>query len=368
MSLHKTVIFFSNPFGFGPTGKTVALIEELLKHWNGCIVYAASSMCLEPLSNDIKSKIIIESINERDPEQIREVLLKYNNPLVICTLNRAAIKTAKSLSLTAIFVDSLAWLWKEIPEEYLLADTYYCFDIFGVSSKLPANKNIRTIPPIFGELPEVRANKKNNVLLHIGGFKNPFQDSMSFSYLNLLTKGLNESTTNKEIIVTGGSEAIEYLAKNVHRDNILFRTLDRGSFLDELSSTNHFVTTSGLTATLESFALYTPTSFIPPTNLSQWHILKLLVKQGVINSYIEWEDLIASTTDLSLLDEKTAMPIFSQLAKSVSESEDVLKHFLSQFDSLLNNVPSIANQNTFIEKLGTNGSEIVISELLPYLQ
>ncbi len=367
MEPNKTVIFVSNPFGFGPTGKTVALIEELCHSWSGKIVYAASPMCQETLPEFLKSKIIVETIDERDEASLLNIFKKYDRPFIVCTLNRLAIKSAKTLGLRAFFIDSLAWMWKEIPEEYLLADTYYCFNLFGIKDRLPHKNNIKVISPIFGDLPVPLSQKKDLILFHIGGFKNPFQDQMSLSYLNLLVEALLLSDFKDHTIITGGHDAIEYMKLKVNKSNLEFRTLERNEFLKKLNEAKHFITTSGLTATLESFALHTPTSFIPPTNLSQWKILKLLIKAGCANSKIEWHDFMDNEIDFTDFTEKDAIPQFHQLAKDAYTQSQFHRKFCQLLLNLINSKPSTTNPTKLISAAGTNGSQTIIKDLLPYL-
>lgn len=368
MELNETVIFVSNPFGFGPTGKTVALIDELRNSWSGKIVYAASPMCQETLPEPLKNSIIIETINERDEKSLINIFKNYKNPLVVCTLNKLAIKSAKSLGLRAFFIDSLAWMWKEIPEEYLLADTYYCFNLFGLKNRLPKKNNIKIISPIFGDLPKIKDKKEDLVLFHIGGFKNPFQDKMSLAYLNLLIEALSISNFKKQTIITGGKDAIDYMRTKINNPYFEFQTLDRKEFLNKLNSANHFITTSGLTATLESFALRTPTSFIPPTNLSQWKILKLLIQDGCANSKIEWKDILGKETNFTDFTEKDAILIFHQLAESVYTNFKYHQKFCQLLIELIKEKPSTINSTKLITEAGTDGSKTIIADLLLFLK
>lgn len=367
MNKPNTVIFISNPFGFGPTGKTVALMEELAKQWNGQIIYSASSMCQETIPQHLKDHILVETINERDENSLKSLFYKYPKAFVVCTLNKLAIKTAKEMGLVAIFVDSLGWLWKEIPAEYLSADTYYCFNIFGMKGKIPNKKNIKVIPPILGILPKPNLKKDNFTLIHIGGFKNPFQDELSYDYLNLLLEVLFQNDLSKKIIVTGGSEAIGYMKSNFKGADIQFETFERDEFLKHLNNASHFITTSGLTATLEAFALKTPTSFIPPTNLSQWKILKLLVKQNCANSKVEWNDILNFEPNFDELSEKDAMPEFHKIAKQVYNEPKSHTKFVKLLLALLHSPTTSDKQTDFITSLGTNGSKIIIKDLLAQL-
>ena len=57
------VIFIANPFGYGPAGRAVVVMGELAKSWDGQIVYAASVRCQETLSDELKRRITLVTLN-----------------------------------------------------------------------------------------------------------------------------------------------------------------------------------------------------------------------------------------------------------------------------------------------------------------
>ena len=63
-----------------------------------------------------------------------------------------------------------------------------------------------------------------------------------------------------------------YYYKKVKLDTLLKDIFDK-----KLQSSQHFITTPGLTASMESFSYETPASFLLPWNLSQWKILKIFI-------------------------------------------------------------------------------------------
>lgn len=359
-----TVIFFSNPFGFGPTGKTLALIQALSQKWKGRIVYAASSMCQETIPENLKNKIIIKTINERDTDQIRDLISSYKSPIVVSTLNRFSIKVANELKLPSFFVDSLAWMWKSIPEEYLLADNYYCFNIFDIKNKIPDKNNIKIIPPILGKLPQPKIKRKEFSVLHIGGVKNPFSNELPTNYLDLLSIALNNAKLNHQLFLVGGNTAIQYIKTKVNNPNVIFSTMSRSDFLKHLSNTKHFITTSGLTSTLESFALSTPTSFILPTNQSQWKILKLLKLSNCADNKLEWEDLIKININIDVMTEKEVIPYFDKFAQQVAENKKTKQKFIEKTIRVIETIPDTRQQFEFISQAGFDGSKIFINDLL----
>lgn len=361
----KYIVCISNPFGFGPTGKIIALMEGLAGRWKkGKIVYIASKLCQEILPGKLKSKIIVETADERNEDVLKTLLAKYNHPFVICVLNKIAIKTAKSLGLKAYFIDSLSWMWKKIPEEYLLADTYYCFDLFDIRKKIPDKKNIKIIPPVFGKLPKSVVNKKPYTLLHLGGFVNPYQRQIFRPYLNLLIDSLQNYAISQPLTITGGREAIQYMKKRLKNHHIRFETYGRNQFLQTLNQASRFITTSGLTATLEAFALKTPVSFIPPTNLSQYRILELLSDIGCAEIKMEWRDITEVNENFAGLNEKESIVKINKLAEGVYNDLQLRDLFITQFRQLLNSRPSKKDQYKVISNFTGDGAKVIIDDLI----
>lgn len=364
---YDAVIFISNPFGFGPSAKAISIMQELSNRWEGNIVYGASKMCQELLPADLLNKIKVHNIDERNSEELQSLFKKYKNPLILISLNRIAVKTAKFLGLRSFFVDSLTWLWKKIPEEYLLSDMYYCFDVFDVRDKILKKSNIKVIPPVLGDLPRPKIKKNKKILVHIGGFETPFIKELSKSYLLLLSEVLNTQNLDTKIIVTGGSRALSYLKLFVKRSNVEIVTLERNVFLDLLNSVSHFVTTSGSISSFEAFALSTPTSFILPSNLSQWHQLKNFENRGLATRKLEWEDYLIFDHDFYNLTEREAIPIFYELADILCKNKTKKTLFVSNAVYMLESIPDNTKQKAYINKIGINGAKYVVDDLLSLL-
>lgn len=371
----RTVIVFSNPFGFGPTSSALAIMSQLQASLSCAaeIVYAASDKCLEPLSEELRNKIKIEKVDERDSKEISRILDKYDNPLVIVCLNRVAVNTAKDLNLNVMFVDSLTWLWKEIPRDYLRADIYYAYNIFDAKEKIKGIKNAKLIPPALGGLLKHKKIKKDLILIHIGGFTNPLFPGFSKKYLIMLANAVNNFVNkglSAKVIVTGGLEPLKFLKRFIKKDkNIYIHTLPREKFLSVLNESSLFVTTPGLTAVLEAFTLKTFTAFLPPTNLSQWKQLRLLAEAESAPQKMEWESYCSIDWNFDLLSERQAIPKFTELADFVFNNSKLRAKFEKDItEILLTTEKPIISQSKFIQKVGKNGAEIIAKDVRWFLE
>lgn len=360
---HQTIIVVSNPFGFGPTSKALALLEQLIDKWSGKIVYAASQMCQETLPDKWRNMINIVSIDDRDPVSLESLFSKYDNPIILCILNKNAIKTAHSLGLKSFFVDSLTWMWERIPNEYLLADQYYGFDVFNAENKVSNLKNILLIPPITGKLPTKKVKRNHPVLIHIGGYNNPFLGKDSHAYLNLLAHSLSQIKCSNKILITGGKQAIKYLTTKI-KGNYILATLKRNDFLKVLNSTPHFITTPGLTAIIEATSLNTPISFLPPTNLSQWKTQTKLYNNSEITS-IRWEHIIKVPKSLGTISEAEAIPIINGFATHLLIHNQLSTKFTHSLKKIIYSHKSPPKtKSTVLSNHHKDGAEIVINDII----
>lgn len=355
------VIFIANPFGFGPAGKAVILMDTLRKKWPGKITFIANQKCLDILPGALKDTINVIEVNERDPDELSKTLSQFTSALAVVVLNRLAVKTTHDLGIKTFFIDSLSWMWKEIPGEYLSADAYYYYDIFGAQERLQGVGNAHPISPILGELPK-RAPINGKFLVHMGGFSNPFAED-NLGYLRLLNELLRHIDNVHEVKIVGGRGGIDFLKEICTKPNINFLVLDRESFLKEIAQTERFITTSGSTAVFEAFAIGTPVSFLPPTNLSQWKQLKLFLSLNAAPLEMQWERYFPTPEELGRIPENEALREFSRLSETALQNQNAMERMRSDFTNLFSQEADFKGQKDLITKAGDGSSEI-ISDIL----
>lgn len=355
----KTALFFSNPFGFGPTGKMIAVLEEFKKHWDGQIVYASSGLCKEIMH---MTDIIQEDVDQRDEASIESVIKKYENVYVVSSLNRFAIAVAHRLGIPNTFVDGLAWMWDTIPEEFLLSDIYICTKFPGLEEKLKAYPSARMVPFILSPLPE-RTNSDGSMIVHFGGGENPLQDQICEEYYALFGEALESLDHSGEIIVTGGKKCLDVVEKYVSRSSITFKTLPKDVFLQKLAQCSHFFTTSGLNATMEAFAMGVPTSFLLPSNLSQWKLLLALQEAGAADNALMWNTYFPEYKLRDGITERENIKEIHGLARDMYGNNDLKAQFKDDFAKVLQAIPDVAGQHAFSQLMGTGGAEKTVEIL-----
>jgi hypothetical protein len=359
--MKKNIIVFSNPFGYGPTGTAIPVLTSLLgKVKDSEILFAGSGLCMEIMSGINVKKVYL---NERDEEEIIKYLRTVENPFVIGSQNRFCIKAARKLNIPCSFIDILAWFWKEIPPDHLLADEIFWIKFPGVEKKIPQDKkNIYLVSSII-RTPVKKTPNRKYLAVHVGGAKYPPLNEVPRFYLNLIAKGLNEidiSGAYEGITFSGGSEAVDYLKQKINNAKVIFV---REDYIQKLSQSSHLLTNAGVSSTLESFSLNVPTSFLPPLNLSQAALLDVLLKNDCAPNYMIWNKYVDERRDLRDMIEKDAIAEINNYAKIVDEDRNLSAKFVKDFVNLATFIPDNSKQVKLIEYLGYSGADEVVEIL-----
>lgn len=361
-SMKKTIVIFSNPFGYGPTGTVVPVLENLVARLKGSnIVFAGSGLCMEIISGMHTEAVLLD---ERDEQEIEIYLRKIPNAYVISSQNRFCIKVAKKLGLPCAFIDVLAWFWKEIPPEHFLADEIFWMKFPNIESKLK-QKPVHLVSGIITTLPPVKKEKK--VIIHIGGAKYPLMKHLPYHYLNLISKALNGFRKGEDfakVFFVAGSDAMNYIKPKVSNQDVTITILPREIFMRECARASHVFTTAGVSSTLESFSMDTPTSFLLPLNLSQIALTDLLKEQGAYLQGLEWDHYVDVKKDLRQLNEKEALVEIDSYAKLVDEDEQLSGKFVRDFSRMVKSIPDNTKQQKFIKYMGHSGGKEIADILI----
>jgi hypothetical protein len=360
--MKKNIIVFSNPFGYGPTGTALPVLISLFRKVKDAeVIFAGSGLCME-IMLDIDVKKVY--LNERDEVEITKYLSTVENPYVIGSQNRFCIKAAKKLNIPCAFIDILAWFWREIPADHLLADEIFWIKFPGVENKIQQNiKNIHLVSSIIRTPTKEILDNHKYLTIHIGGAKYPPLNEVPKFYLNLLAKGLNELNIDgvfTDILFAGGSEATDYLKEKITNNKVHFIKED---YIKKLSQSAHLLTSAGVSSTFESFSLKIPTSFLLPLNLSQVALLDILLKNDCAPNYLVWDDYVEVSKDLRNMIERDAIMEINGYAKIVDESNDLSRRFVKNFIKLAMSISDTPKQTKLVKSLGDSGADEVVDIL-----
>ena len=358
----KSLLFFSNPFGYGPTATMVAVLRHFLNLQNVQIHVVARGLCKEIL-DEYKTLEIID-MDQRDVSEIIKLLNKYPEPYVISSLNRFAVLAAHKLGVSSCFIDTLTYLWDKIPDDYLKANMYYASDFPTVSEKTFGYKNAVVTPLIIDNKSNVINNKqkeRRGVLVQLGGLKSPLSDMPPIDYLDLISAALNK--TQKPLTVCCGKDGLNYLKQYVSSHNIEFASFSKDDFLRKLEFSELCVSTPGLNTTIESIYYKTPINFIMPTNLSQWVNYNIFTQFGANGTDIKWESIIDKDLDILGLPEYDAIIKINKMANDIKKSRVKTDRFIELFQQTVSSVPDKNKQYNLLKIYGTNGAKFIFEDI-----
>lgn len=359
----KNIIFASNPFGWGPTGKLDDVIEALsliTSPQHTRLNFVGQKFCRRLINSQ---RCHVRIANERSVRDLSRIIKNLENPYVFGSQNRFIIKAAKKIGAPSAFLDGLAWFWKNIPTDHLLADQMFWMNFPGSKGKLPPGRPIKIVSGITSSkhqnLKTKDHKKRPYVLVHLGGGENPLLAGWPQDWLKIIMLSL-QGITDQKIIVCGGIKMISYLNNRKLPKNISCRVLDHRQFLKTLAQADRLVTPGGQTATLEAMSLGVPVSFLPSYNLSQAALQFLARQEFAAPLRCDWQDLGLVTPSKK---EKQAMQIYQSYAQRVLRKEWWRQEMIDNIRALIMVRADFQGQKKFIQRLGTTGAKEIAQTL-----
>lgn len=357
----RYIVFFSNPFGYGPSGKTISVAKYFYNKVkkDSKILICGSDMLLK-IANANFEKI---KINDRDEEAIFHKLKSLKGKIyVFSSQNRFAIKAAKRLDIPTAFLDGLAWFWEKIPDDHLLADVIFWINYPGIRKKI-VDKFNDVIRVISGITPKINkdVSKREDIIFYIGGCRNPLTP-LPTSYLSLTAKLLEYALELKiplKIVTDELSKEFlkkfKYLAKNL-------KSYEHSLFVKKIANSYRFVTNGGQTAVMEAASVGANISFYLPINLSQHALIKMINKNSSKDNYLDWKAYAKVPPNLNSFSEKEAIQILETLSDKILKDDKQLQCLTDDFISLLTDKrPPLKPK--MLESMGDSGAKEIFDIL-----
>lgn len=348
----KNILIFSNPFGFGPSGKALSIAKEISSHNKKDCIYICGGRHLKSVVGESYRFINLDERNEKDI--FKKISKISGEKYIISSQNRFAIKVAKENNIPCAFLDGLSWFWKKIPDDHYFADIIFWINYPNVKNKIPKEfkEKIYIIPGITPDKNEdIKIGKRDGVVFYIGGCKNPLTD-LPKNYLRLLDKlfELFFISNNTKITIASDPASLDYFKKNKFSISKMINVYKHEEFINQLASCRKFITNGGQTAIMESFNLKTPIDFFLPINLSQ---LSLINKISKVNK-VSWGKYITIPKNINNFSEREAILLFDKKAKSIINNKLLFAKLFKDF-SLIILDKKFNKKFNFLAKIRTGG-------------
>ncbi len=361
-----TIIFFSNPFGYGPTTTLIHLAEVISKLTDIQMVVAGKNdgLCKEVFSKSNHSNMQWHDLDERNFDQVKEYISQFKKPYIVSILNRFSIEASRQLGVHNALIDFLAWFWDKPAREYSLSE-YYFYNSLGAKVTIPTS-NAYDVPIILGSIPKKsKSQAGSQVLINIGGSQNPMVEGLPYEYLKLLVSIIDkiEFPKKSKVYIGGGKLATEYIKENLsHPERFIIGSFDHEEFLQIHANSDHVISLSGTNATFMSFKLGIPTTFLLPQLLAHWK-LSIILRDQKISDPLMWEDYFDVDDNIYKLTEYDVVPYTENLSIKLRENPELLSKVVNKIQSQLETNLFVKKQTEYINKLGVNGEKFV-AELL----
>lgn len=358
------------PFGFGPVSKLIAVVKELSKNGHD-FVFVGKGCSLE-LAETSGVFTIIESIDTLHPENSKRLSHFKNQEChaALSVMNPPFVEWAINNGIRTVVIDSLFAMWDEVPKGWLLSDGIILQRLDGVEQRalVELSQKQHTVvgpilDPLLTELQKSQS-QSNSILVNLGGAEDPISeiDYVCADAVSNLLAGLPIwSKFERKTLAVGPKQ--RHRLKSLEADGFKVLTMTRSEFLKELSSSDVFLTTPGLTAAFESFSLATPCAFLPPFNYSQFLNLDEFRRVGVAPQSIHWRDCGLGKSICPRLEETTAVRHIEQLIIAATHNAGIVNSLRSALSDVVSETyhsgrgTLSSKQHQYFEALGGIGTK-----------
>jgi hypothetical protein len=271
------------------------------------------------------------------------MLQNYNYVVVVMDWKFARICVEAGCKV--IFVDALAWFWKDINPMVNNFEAYLAINFVGVQEVVSKIQNPHSF--VIGQCikPINQIAKSEAGVFSLGGVTNPFfaKDSAS-KYAKIMVDSIIR--TKKRVLVCGNRTL-----------DLRLRTESKNQFDSSLRSAKFFVGTSGLGHITECISYSIPALFLPPVNDSQYQQLQLLSHRSSNWNKISWEDL-GYSVDWSLSQESIMIQI-KDCINSLNTNKNALDILNSRVEEFIENHQTSNELSQLSDWWGYDGQKAV---------
>lgn len=196
--------------------------------------------------------------------------------VAVCVLDFKRAAAARERGRRVLVVDSLFWMWHELPLDPAETDGYLCLEFPGVVPRVrglnPSSRaRARVIPQVLGAVGPAPATRRGGVVLNLGGGFLPLADSWHYLgiLVDLVARTTGRSRPGELLTVTGSRPVVAALANRSWNPDVRIAQLSPRQMSEAVAQASLLITLPGQNTTFEGLVLATPTVLVPGLNYSQ---------------------------------------------------------------------------------------------------
>lgn len=329
------------PFGFGPISKLISVATAIGGQHEMVFVGGGCSLALAETAGVFHAA---ESIDTLRPE-MSDRLSRYSSAAgwtVLSVMNPRFAEWAIARGFRTVVIDSLFGMWDVVPDAWLNCDGVVLQRFRGVDKRaleVLAHTRHTVVGPILDpQLQSAQRTRPSNrsVLVNLGGAEDPISE-IEYVCADAIMQLLADLPVWSDFdckILTVGPRQIQRLS-GLDAWGFSVQTLHRSDFLKALSSASLFLTTPGLTATFESFAVGTPCAFLPPFNYSQYLNLDEFRDAGVAPLSTHWRDYGLGVGICPHMDEVSAVHTIEQQIQNAMRDQTLVRRLRGDVSAMV---------------------------------
>lgn len=321
-----------------------------------------------------KSKLfkIIDCNSEKNKE-LQEKASQFKKADVFVTImNPTSAEFAQKQGTPVVYIDSLYWMWKEIPENLYYVEKYFIQNFDGVQEnikRIGKPENAQIVGPIIDDSIEVNENKEDFLVVNFGGMESSLiQIGKNSNYPFIIGKLVQEiiSERKENAFFCGYNKII----KKIHRknQNIVFGGKEHKEFLETINKSRLLLTTPGLTTSFEAFYYKTPVAFLPPENYSQCLNLRTFRENQIAEFSIHWDDFYKNTQIGVNEDEKIGVDKVLNCIKDFENDTNLQREFKERTHQIIDAKTKVREtqkkQNQYLKNLGNNSAKKIAETIM----
>lgn len=371
--MKKVVGVVTTDFGFGPVSKAMYIIHAILEECSQVTVR---------FFGELNSKQFIYDNCKSNNVEIFDMTVLFDDrigvyscDLLIDVMNFDILEKINEKLIDIYFVDSLSWMWDDVPKNLYKVKKYYIQNYLLNKSKLlnyQAIADVSIIGPIVDKSYIHKEKKEKMLLVNYSGVHNPYvSDEYFYTYCKTMTEcvlntvgdrfktirfAMNKSMASK-------LNCMRDYYSNLYKLDIEFANYDHLEFLKLVNKSSFILTNAGITTTLELQQYNRAYAYLLGTNYSQALMIYMYREKYGINNLIDFSEFNKNMDNIFEMEEEEGVNVISNYVTDImtNNKSELEKKLVGLFDMSIEKVLENNKKIPFVD--GKEGQLIIARDV-----